>query len=71
MWKPVRGASSYEVQVSPDPPGTWSAQDVGDEVQRAFGGFDERGQDVGAGAGHRRRRPGAVEQPGVQGGAVK
>ena len=24
MWHPVRGAKSYEVQVSPDPPGTWA-----------------------------------------------
>jgi hypothetical protein len=24
MWHPVRGAKSYEVQVSPDPPGTWT-----------------------------------------------
>ncbi len=24
IWKPVRGASSYEVQVSPDPPGAWA-----------------------------------------------
>ena len=24
MWHPVRGAKSYEVQISPDPPGTWT-----------------------------------------------
>ena len=24
MWHPVRGATSYEIQVSPDPPGTWA-----------------------------------------------
>jgi hypothetical protein len=24
MWTPTRGAKSYEVQISPDPPGTWT-----------------------------------------------
>jgi hypothetical protein len=24
MWQPVRGAKSYEIQVSPDPPSTWT-----------------------------------------------
>ncbi len=26
MFKPVRGAKSYEIQISPDPPGTWTTK---------------------------------------------
>ena len=60
MWHPVRGAKSYEVQVSPDPPGTWTQKMASGKSSATIEGLTS-----GAKLWVRVCAKGADEQPGA------
>jgi len=59
VYKPVRGAKSYEIQVSPDPPGTWTAKMTATKSSATILGLTS-----GAKLWVRVRAVGADNQPG-------
>ena len=59
MWHPVRGAKSYEVQISPDPPGTWAQKMASGKSSATIEGLTS-----GAKIWVRVRAVGADNQPG-------
>ena len=72
-WEPVFGVRSYEIWSAPDPL-TDAALEFRlhlPQIQRPAQRTDQRGQGLGAGAGHRGRSgTGSVERSGRQDGAV-
>ncbi len=59
MWHPVRGAKSFEIQISPDPPGTWTQKMASGKSSATIQGLTS-----GAKTWVRVRAVGADNQPG-------